>query len=134
MRSWLPRECLLGADVATGQEAVRIADGFHQAISLTGLIMTKLDGDARGGAVLSMQAVTGMPIRWIGIGRGENLLPRAARRRGGDEAQRGDLLCSMTREERRPEILDAGRKRRIARRSGTEVREVSQLLRQFLQA
>jgi signal recognition particle subunit SRP54 len=63
-----PRETLLIADAATGQQAVSVAKTFHAAITLTGLIMTKLDGDARGGAVLSMRRVTGCPIKFIGVG------------------------------------------------------------------
>jgi len=62
------------ADAMTGQEAVRIAQGFHKAIALTGLILTKMDGDARGGAAISMRAVTGVPIRWIGTGEGLDAL------------------------------------------------------------
>jgi len=65
-----PAECLLVADAMTGQEAVHIAGSFHKAIGLTGLVLTKLDGDARGGAAISMRAVTGVPIRWIGTGEG----------------------------------------------------------------
>jgi signal recognition particle subunit SRP54 len=68
--SVLPVERLLVADAMTGQEAVRIAAGFHQAIGLTGLILTKMDGDARGGAAISMRAVAGVPIRWLGNGEG----------------------------------------------------------------
>lgn len=63
-----PAEILLVADAMTGQEAVKIAEGFHQRIGITGLIMTKLDGDARGGAAISVRAVTGVPIKFIGIG------------------------------------------------------------------
>lgn len=63
-----PRETLLVADAATGQQAVSVADTFNKAIGLTGLIMTKLDGDARGGAVLSMRQVTGCPIKFTGVG------------------------------------------------------------------
>lgn len=63
-----PRETLLVADAATGQQAVSVADTFHKAIGVTGLIMTKLDGDARGGAVLSMRQVTGCPVKFMGVG------------------------------------------------------------------
>ena len=63
-----PRETLLVADAATGQQAVSVADTFHKAIGITGLIMTKLDGDARGGAVLSMRQVTGCPVKFMGVG------------------------------------------------------------------
>ncbi len=63
-----PQEALLVADAATGQQAVRVAQTFDKAVGLTGIILTKLDGDARGGAALSMRAVTGKPIKYIGEG------------------------------------------------------------------
>src|SRR5881296_2584226 len=63
-----PREVLLVADGMTGQDAVRIARGFHDGVGLTGAILTKLDGDARGGAALSIHGVTGVPIKYIGVG------------------------------------------------------------------
>lgn len=63
-----PHEILLVADGMTGQEAVTIAKGFDEALEIDGLILTKLDGDARGGAALSMRAVTGKPIKFIGVG------------------------------------------------------------------
>src|SRR5712692_1390383 len=63
-----PREVLLVADGMTGQDAVKIARGFHDAVGLTGVILTKLDGDARGGAALSIHGVTGVPIKYVGVG------------------------------------------------------------------
>jgi len=63
-----PREVLLVADGMSGQDAVRIAQGFHAAVRLTGVILTKLDGDARGGAALSIYGATGVPIKYIGVG------------------------------------------------------------------
>jgi len=63
-----PREVLLVADAMTGQEAVRVADDFNKAVSLTGMILTKMDGDARGGAALSIRAVTGVPVKFMGVG------------------------------------------------------------------
>lgn len=63
-----PDEVLLVADGALGQEAVNVAKTFHEALQLTGLILTKLDGDTRGGAALSIKAVTGVPIKFIGTG------------------------------------------------------------------
>lgn len=70
----VPVETLLVADAMTGQEAVNVAQGFDQTLPLTGLILTKLDGDARGGAALSMRAVTGKPIKFIGIGEKSDAL------------------------------------------------------------
>lgn len=63
-----PDEILLVADGALGQEAVNVAKAFHEALGLTGLILTKLDGDARGGAALSIKSITGVPIKFVGTG------------------------------------------------------------------
>ena len=67
-KKFIPQEILLIADAMTGQEAVNVATGFLETLPLTGLILTKLDGDARGGAALSMKKVTGVPIKFIGVG------------------------------------------------------------------
>jgi signal recognition particle subunit SRP54 len=207
-----PTETLLIVDAMTGQEAVQIAQGFNTAVNLTGLILTKMDGDARGGAAISMRAITGMPIKFIGVGEARDALEMfdperlASRILGmGDvlsiiekaeaaidkevvEAQaerllQGEftledfaqqlammrqmgpvskllealpsgmtgsqidsqdaesqlvftqaILQSMTaQEKRKPEILNASRKRRIARGSGTSVQQINQLLRQHRQ-
>ncbi len=63
-----PHEILLVADSALGQEAVNVAKTFHEALTLTGLVLTKVDGDARGGAALSMKKVTGLPVKFMGTG------------------------------------------------------------------
>jgi signal recognition particle subunit SRP54 len=63
-----PDEIILVADGALGQEAVNVAKAFHEALTLTGLILTKLDGDARGGAALSIKSITGVPIKFVGTG------------------------------------------------------------------
>jgi len=63
-----PNEVLLVVDAMTGQEAVHVAQEFHQALQVTGFVVTKLDGDARGGAVLSIRAVTGLPVKFVGTG------------------------------------------------------------------
>lgn len=69
LRAFLtPQEVLLVADAATGQQAVSVATHFHEALSITGLVLTKLDGDARGGAALSMREVTQRPIKFAGVG------------------------------------------------------------------
>jgi signal recognition particle subunit SRP54 len=65
-----PHETLLVVDAMTGQEAVNVAQGFKDQVDLTGLILTKLDGDARGGAAISARAVTGVPIKFAGVGEG----------------------------------------------------------------
>ncbi len=209
-----PCETLLVADAMTGQEAVNIADAFNKRVGLTGLILTKIDGDARGGAAISMRAVTGVPIKFMGVGEKPDafepfhpdrlasrilgmgdvmtLIEKAQAEFDEKEATKtaermlssrfdledflgqiqqikkmgplGDLLkmipgynqiskdvspemtegqmkrteaiiYSMTRKERRdPNLLNASRKRRVARGSGTEVQHVNELLRQFKQA
>ena len=63
-----PSEVLLVVDAMTGQDAVRVAEEFHEKVNLTGLILTKMDGDARGGAALSVRRVSGIPIKFIGVG------------------------------------------------------------------
>lgn len=63
-----PQETLLVVDSMTGQDAVNAAEEFHQRVTLTGLVMTKMDGDARGGAALSVTKVTGVPIKYVGVG------------------------------------------------------------------
>src|SRR6059036_903861 len=86
-----PREVLLVADGMTGQDAVRIARGFHEAVPLTGVILTKLDGDARGGAALSIHGVTGVPIKYVGVGeRSEALEPFDPVRMAGRILGQGD--------------------------------------------
>lgn len=203
-----PTEILLVVDGATGQEAVNIAQHFDRALALTGVVLTKLDGDARGGAALSLRAVTGKPIRFVGVGEKlDDLEPFHAERMAGRILGMGDvvglvekaqaaldarqaeelsrkladqsfdledfraqlqqmkklgplenllgmlpgaakmpalgtgeaelrrveaILNSMTPQERRhPEILNASRRHRIARGSGTTVADVNDLLKQF---
>lgn len=69
-----PRETLLVADAMTGQDAVNIAESFDRSLDIDGIILTKMDGDARGGAALSMKAVTGKPIKLVGVGEKLDLL------------------------------------------------------------
>jgi signal recognition particle subunit SRP54 len=69
-----PQESLLIVDSMTGQEAVRVADEFNKRVGITGLILTKVDGDARGGAALSVRSVTGVPIKFLGVGEKSDAL------------------------------------------------------------
>ena len=207
-----PKETLLVADALTGQDAVATATAFHQRLGLTGIILTRIDGDARGGAALSMRAVTGCPIKLLGTGEGLDALEafhpdriasrilgmgdvvslvekaqetiaeedaeklarkmqkgqfdfddlarqlRQIRMMGGlggitkllpgigkmqkqfananvDEsalARQEAIISSMTpTERRRPEIIKASRKRRIATGSGVTVQDVNRLMKQF---
>ena len=85
-----PQEILLVADAATGQEAVNIAEHFDKALNITGIVLTKLDGDARGGAALSMRAVTGKPIKFAGVGEKlDDLEAVLSRADGGADSRHG---------------------------------------------
>jgi len=88
-----PQEVLLVADAMTGQEAVKIAQGFDDALGLTGVLLTKMDGDARGGAALSIRGVTGKPIKFVGVGEGVDDLDAAdPQRLAGRILQMGDVV------------------------------------------
>jgi signal recognition particle subunit SRP54 len=212
-----PENVVLVIDAAMGQESVDVAQTFNEKVGLTGLILTKLDGDARGGAALSVQSVTGCPVVLAGIGEqmddvepfypermasrilgmgdvvsfvekaqqhidqtemeqmeeklrkntfdledflqqmrqmkklgsmenllemlpvGANVPPDAKRGMAdvsGREMKKAEaIILSMTAKERRhPELIDGSRRRRIAGGSGTEVRDVNELLKRFRQA
>lgn len=210
-----PAETLLVVDAMIGQEAVNVAKGFRDTVTLTGLVLTKMDGDSRGGAAISIRSVTGVPIKYLGtgesleaveaydpgrlasriLGMGDviGLIERAEaafdQKTAADQAQKlmsgefslqdfadqlrqlrkmgplGQLLemmpgglgqmarqidpkdaekqlkmteaiiSSMTALERRkPDILNASRRRRIARGSGTEVQDVNRLIKQYREA
>src|SRR5216684_2679152 len=89
-----PHEVLLVADGMTGQDAVRIARGFHEGVGLTGAILTKLDGDARGGAALSIHGVTGVAIKYVGVGeRSDALEPFDPVRMAGRILGQGDVVA-----------------------------------------
>ena len=208
-----PQEILLVLDAATGQEAVNVATHFNTALDVTGAILTKLDGDARGGAALSLKSVTGKPIKFVGVGEkledfepfhpermatrilgmGDvvTLVERAAETVELEDAKRMEekmrkglftledfldqlrqmkklgslesvvgmlpggsemlknsdmsksekefrrmegIICAMTLKERKtPQILNARRRQRIAKGSGTTVTEVNNLLNRFSQ-
>ena len=205
-----PSEVLLVADAALGQEAVNVAKSFNEAVSITGVILTKLDGDARGGAALSIKTVSGAPIKFAGVGekledlevfhpdrmaqrilgmgdvvslveKAQEAIDEKEAMRMAEKMRRADfdledflaqmrqikklgsmgslikmipglsgvqvgereekkmkqteaIILSMTPAERRnPNILNARRRLRIAKGSGTEVRDVNTLMKQFEQ-
>ncbi len=100
-----PQEILLVADAMTGQEAVRIAEGFDEALALTGVVLTKMDGDARGGAALSIRGVTGKPIKFVGVGEGLDDLDTAdPERLAGRILQMGDVVGLVERAERAMDV------------------------------
>ncbi len=101
-----PREILLVADAMTGQEAVRIADGFDSVLDLTGFVLAKMDGDARGGAALSIRSVTGKPLKFVGTGEGMDALEAVDPQRiAGRILQKGDVVGLV---ERAQAVVDAG--------------------------
>ena len=110
-----PREVLLVADGMTGQDAVRIARGFHEGVGLTGVILTKLDGDARGGAALSIHGVTGVPIKYVGTGEQlEALEPFDPVRMAGRILGQGDVVALV---EKAAATVDAGAAERLERKA-----------------
>jgi signal recognition particle subunit SRP54 len=206
-----PNEIFLVVDAMTGQDAVNVAQSFNEQLDITGVVLTKLDGDTRGGAALSVKAVTNTPIKFVGLGEKMDaiepfhpermasrilgmgdvltliekaqasvdeekakeleqkmrtmsftfddfleqlaqvrkmgpldeilgMLPGASKMKGlkniqVDEKQISHveaIIKSMTKKEKvQPEIINAGRKKRIAKGSGTSVQEVNRLLKQF---
>jgi len=106
-----PKEVLLVADGMTGQDAVKIARGFHEGVGLTGVILTKLDGDARGGAALSIHGVTGVPIKYIGVGeKTEALEPFDPGRMAGRILGQGDVVALV---EKATATIDAEAAKRL---------------------
>jgi signal recognition particle subunit SRP54 len=110
-----PREVLLVADGMTGQDAVRLARGFHDGVGLTGVILTKLDSDARGGAALSIHGVTGLPIKYIGTGEKPDALePLDAMRMAGRILGQGDVVALV---EKATATIDADAAKRLEQKA-----------------
>ena len=110
-----PREVLLVADGMTGQDAVRIARGFQDGVGLTGAILTKLDGDARGGAALSIHGVTGVPIKYVGVGeKPEALEPFNPVQVAGRILGQGDVVALV---EKAAASIDAEAAQRLERKA-----------------
>jgi signal recognition particle subunit SRP54 len=106
-----PQEILLVLDAATGQEAVNVATHFDQALQITGSILTKLDGDARGGAALSLKSVTGRPIKFVGVGeKPEDFEPFHPERMASRILGMGDVVSLV---ERAAEAVDLDEAKRL---------------------
>jgi signal recognition particle subunit SRP54 len=113
-----PTEILLVADGMTGQDAVRIAQGFHDALDITGVVLTKMDGDARGGAALSIYGVTHAPIKFVGVGeKMDGLEVFHPDRMAGRILQQGDVLSLV---EKAQQNLDEKESERLARKAGSK--------------
>jgi signal recognition particle subunit SRP54 len=109
-----PDEVLLVADAMTGQDAVNVAKSFTDQVALTGVILTRMDGDARGGAALSMRAVTGKPIKFAGTGEAiDKLEPFHPERVGGRILGMGDVVSLV---ERAQETIEADEAEALARK------------------
>ncbi|HEX6314092.1 MAG TPA: signal recognition particle receptor subunit alpha, partial [Gemmatimonadaceae bacterium] len=109
-----PDEILLVADGMTGQDAVRIAQGFNEALGITGVILTKMDGDARGGAALSIYGVTKKPIKYIGVGeKPEALEEFHPDRMAGRILQMGDIVSLV---EKAQEAFDAAEAKKLEKK------------------
>ncbi|MBI1399863.1 signal recognition particle protein [Hyphomonas sp.] len=107
-----PSEVLLVADALTGQDAVETARRFHERLPLTGLVLTRMDGDGRGGAALSMRAVTGLPIKFLGVGEKlDGLDAFDAKRVAGRILGQGDIVSLV---EKAAEQMDAEKAERMA--------------------
>ena len=111
-----PHEILFVADGMTGQDAVRVAKGFHDALGITGVILTKMDGDARGGAALSVYGITKAPIKYIGVGEKLDALePFHPDRLAGRILQQGDILSLV---EKAQSTVDEKEAERLAKKMG----------------
>ena len=113
-----PTEVLLVVDAMIGQEAVKVAQGFHEAVGLTGVILTKLDGDARGGAALSIRGSVGVPIKFAGVGeRVDGLEVFNPQRMAGRILQQGDVVGLV---EKAQEAFDLDEAKRLERKVAKE--------------
>ena len=113
-----PSETLLVIDAMIGQESVRVAEGFHEALGLTGVILTKMDGDARGGAALSIRGTIGVPIKFVGVGeRVDGIEVFDPRRMAGRILQQGDVVGLV---EKAQEAFDEDETKRLERKMAKE--------------
>ncbi len=128
-----PSETLLVVDAMIGQEAVRVAQGFHEALTLTGVALTKLDGDARGGAALSIRGVTGVPIKFVGTGeRVDGLEVFDPVRMAGRILQQGDVVGLVEKAQRAFDAEDAQRlEKKVAKEGRFDLEDFLAVTRQL---
>ncbi len=126
-----PEEVLLVVDAMTGQEAVNVAKEFHERVGVTGLIMTKLDGDARGGAALSIRSVAGIPVKLVGVGeRIEALEPFHPDRMASRILGMGDVLSLI---ERAQQVVDQAKAEELERKVRAATFDLEDFLNQLRQ-
>jgi signal recognition particle subunit SRP54 len=126
-----PHETLLVADAMTGQDAVNTAQAFHEQVGITGIVLTRMDGDARGGAALSMRAVTGQPVKLVGVGeKMDELEPFHPERIAGRILDMGDVVTLV---ERAHELVEEEEAEKIARKLAKGEFDLNDLLDQLRQ-
>ena len=126
-----PSETLLVADALTGQDAVETARRFDERLKLTGLILTRMDGDGRGGAALSMRAVTGLPIKFLGTGeKSDGLEVFDVRRIAGRILGQGDIVSLV---EKAASEIDEEKAKKTAEKMAKGVFDLEDMLEQFKQ-
>ncbi|MFB5191526.1 signal recognition particle protein [Alicyclobacillus fastidiosus] len=126
-----PNEVLLVVDSMTGQDAVHVAEAFHQRLDVTGVILTKLDGDARGGAALTVRAVTGCPIKYVGLGEKiEPLEPFHPDRLASRILGMGDVLSLIERAQERFDLDKAKEMEERMRSSTFSLNDFQEMFRQ----
>jgi signal recognition particle subunit SRP54 len=127
-----PDEILLVADGMTGQDAVRIAQGFNDALGVTGVILTKMDGDARGGAALSIYGVTRKPIKYIGVGEKTDALEEFhPDRMAGRILQQGDVLTLVEKAQESFDADEAKRMEKKIRKEGMDLQDFLGAMKQM---
>jgi signal recognition particle subunit SRP54 len=127
-----PDEILLVADGMTGQEAVKIAQGFDQRLGVTGVILTKMDGDARGGAALSIYGVTKKPIKYIGVGEKPDALEEFhPERMAGRILQQGDIVSFVEKAQTSFDAEEAKRMEKKVRKEGMDLEDFLTAMKQM---
>ena len=127
-----PDEILLVADGMTGQDAVRIAQGFNDALGVTGVVLTKMDGDARGGAALSIYGVTKKPIKFIGVGEKTDALEEFhPDRMAGRILQQGDVLTLVEKAQSAFDNDEAKRMEKKIRKEGMDLQDFLGAMKQM---
>src|SRR4029078_10521381 len=127
-----PSEILLVADGMTGQDAVKIAQGFDQALHITGVVLTKMDGDAPGGAALSIYGVTKKPIKYIGVGEKPDALEEFhPERMAGRILQQGDNVSLVEKAQTALDAAEAKRLEKKVRKEGFDLGDFLSAMKQI---